>query len=227
MEDNTGQLLKKLREEKGISQNKLAELSGIDRAYISQLESGKRVTSISLKTARALAKGLNVSPEVFLSEDTMPQEPPQRAFEEILEEFKDKFQRLEIREIPILCHVPCGYPMPNEQSAGGFVVVIKDDLGYAKDKSDLFALIATGDSLAGDGIFPGDKLIVDPTPPSFQDGKIYAIRIGPEVTAKHVYKLDGKVKLVSSNSEYQEIIVDADQTEIIGRVILAGNWHKV
>jgi len=53
-----GESVRKYRKIKGISQEKLAELSGLHRTYISSLERGKR--SISLKNIQKIAEALNV-----------------------------------------------------------------------------------------------------------------------------------------------------------------------
>jgi transcriptional regulator with XRE-family HTH domain len=53
-----GKRMRALREAKGISQEKLAELSDLDRTYISSVERGKR--NISLLNIARLAKALNV-----------------------------------------------------------------------------------------------------------------------------------------------------------------------
>lgn len=50
--------VKKRREERGYSQEKLAELSGLHRTYISSLERGIR--SISLNNIEKLANSLNI-----------------------------------------------------------------------------------------------------------------------------------------------------------------------
>lgn len=68
MNEPISKFLKRIREKKGLSQRKLAERSGVNRAYICQLEAGK-TKGITLRTARALAKGLGVRPEIFLSSD--------------------------------------------------------------------------------------------------------------------------------------------------------------
>jgi transcriptional regulator with XRE-family HTH domain len=60
-----GTLLKKLREEKGLSQRKFAIKCGLDRGYISQIEAGK-TTSMTLRIADKLAKGLDMSLAAFL-----------------------------------------------------------------------------------------------------------------------------------------------------------------
>ena len=53
-----GETLKLLRTEKGISQEKLAELSGLHRTYISDIERGER--NVSLVNIVRIAEGLEV-----------------------------------------------------------------------------------------------------------------------------------------------------------------------
>jgi transcriptional regulator with XRE-family HTH domain len=60
IEELFGNVLKQLRNEKGISQEELGFESGYHRTYISMLERGKK--SPSLRTIFQLAKALNVEP---------------------------------------------------------------------------------------------------------------------------------------------------------------------
>lgn len=55
-----GHVIKQLRTEKGLSQEKLSFESGLDRSFISQLECG--IKQPSLVTIFQLAKALQVSP---------------------------------------------------------------------------------------------------------------------------------------------------------------------
>lgn len=55
-----GKVLKQIREEKGMTQEKLAELAEVDRTYIYRLETGKR--SPSLNIIFRLADALKVQP---------------------------------------------------------------------------------------------------------------------------------------------------------------------
>lgn len=64
--ETIGEVIKKLRKQRNLSQNIVASRAGLPREYISQLEKGK-TKSITLTTARKLAKGLGVRPEIFLS----------------------------------------------------------------------------------------------------------------------------------------------------------------
>ena len=54
-----GNRIRSLRQEKRISQEKLAELADLHRTYIGQIECGKR--NVALKNIAKLAKALEVS----------------------------------------------------------------------------------------------------------------------------------------------------------------------
>ena len=73
-----GQLLKGIREERGFSQEKLAELCGLDRTFISLLERGKRQPSLT--TLFLLGRSLSVKPSELVSrtEATNPEINPHR-----------------------------------------------------------------------------------------------------------------------------------------------------
>jgi transcriptional regulator with XRE-family HTH domain len=64
--ETPGEILKRLRNKKGLSQRALAAKAGVGREHINQIESGK-IKSVTLRIAEALAKGLNEKPEVFFS----------------------------------------------------------------------------------------------------------------------------------------------------------------
>lgn len=58
--------LKELREERGISQEKLAELSGISRATLSKIENNEEV-NVNTRTIAKLSDVFDVKPsEIFL-----------------------------------------------------------------------------------------------------------------------------------------------------------------
>lgn len=67
-EETIGRKIKRIRLKKRMGQQKLADLSGLDRTYISQIEHDK-INNITLKTAHKLARGLGVRPEIFLADE--------------------------------------------------------------------------------------------------------------------------------------------------------------
>ncbi|NTW28903.1 MAG: helix-turn-helix transcriptional regulator [Coriobacteriia bacterium] len=60
-----GKRLRELRLERGLSQEQLGELSGLDRTYISSAEAGRR--NVSLKTICKLAEALGVEAGTLVS----------------------------------------------------------------------------------------------------------------------------------------------------------------
>lgn len=64
--DSFGLRIKKLRKIKKLSQEELAELSGLHRTYISSLERGRR--NPTLTTLSLISKGLNVTIDELLKE---------------------------------------------------------------------------------------------------------------------------------------------------------------
>lgn len=56
--------LRNLRQTRGISQERLAELAGLHRTYVSSVERGAR--NISIDNIARLAKALDVSPDKLL-----------------------------------------------------------------------------------------------------------------------------------------------------------------
>lgn len=67
-----GQALRELRAERGISQERLAHLAGLDRTYVSGIERGERNPSLTniLKLAEAL--DVNVSEIARRAEAALP-----------------------------------------------------------------------------------------------------------------------------------------------------------
>jgi transcriptional regulator with XRE-family HTH domain len=58
------QLLRDARGRKGVSQEQLADLAGVDRTVVSRLESGRRLPSLAVFIA--LAYGVDETPPQFL-----------------------------------------------------------------------------------------------------------------------------------------------------------------
>jgi len=65
-----GKILKEIRLTKGLSAKELSHRSGVARSLISQLETGKRL-STGIDTISRLALALEVSPTVFLSSESI------------------------------------------------------------------------------------------------------------------------------------------------------------
>ncbi|WP_100627015.1 helix-turn-helix domain-containing protein [Algoriphagus formosus] len=60
IKEKFGQRLRVLRKDKGLSQEELAEKSGLNRPYISAIEQGKRNVSLEVMEKLAEAMSLNI-----------------------------------------------------------------------------------------------------------------------------------------------------------------------
>jgi transcriptional regulator with XRE-family HTH domain len=60
IKEKFGQRVKTLRKEKGMSQEELAEKSGLNRPYISAIEQGKRNVSLEVMDKLAEAIGIDI-----------------------------------------------------------------------------------------------------------------------------------------------------------------------
>ena len=73
-----------------------------------------------------------------------------------------------------------------------------------QEVTKVYALKVKGNSLEGDGIQPDDIVLVLPDAP-FINGKLYAVRLGNEVVARHVQQVNGTIRLIASNGLYKEL----------------------
>ena len=62
--EEVGFNIRRIREERGLSQEELAALAGLHRAYVGQIERGEK--NIGLKNLEKIAKALNVPIQVLL-----------------------------------------------------------------------------------------------------------------------------------------------------------------
>jgi ribosome-binding protein aMBF1 (putative translation factor) len=62
---DVGERIRRTREERGMSQEQLAQRSNLDRSYVSQIENGHK--SMSLRSLAAIAGALAVEPHELLT----------------------------------------------------------------------------------------------------------------------------------------------------------------
>jgi len=62
--EKTGDKIRKLRKQKGLTQEELADLAKVDPKSIISIEAGKR--NVTLKTLKKIALALDIQPSVLL-----------------------------------------------------------------------------------------------------------------------------------------------------------------
>jgi repressor LexA len=122
------------------------------------------------------------------------------------------------RPLPLVGRVAAGAPILAEDSVEELV----DVPSFLRRDDDDFVLRVRGDSMIGAGIFDADLIVVHPGSEP-RDGEIVVARVSgvadDEATAKRFYRDGSRVRLVAENDNYEPIIVNADQVEVVGRVV--------
>ena len=122
------------------------------------------------------------------------------------------------RPLPLVGRVAAGAPILAEDNVEELV----DVPAFLRRDDDDFVLRVRGDSMIDVGIFDADLIVVHPHVEA-RDGEIVVARVSgigdDEATAKRFYRQGASVRLVAENENYEPIIVNADQVEVVGRVV--------
>jgi repressor LexA len=122
------------------------------------------------------------------------------------------------RPLPLVGSVAAGPPITAEENVEDLV----DVPGFLRRDDDDFVLRVRGDSMTGAGIFDADLIVVHPQPDA-RNGEIVVARVAgiadTEATAKRFFREGATVRLVAENENYEPIVVNADQVELVGRVV--------
>ncbi len=200
----TGERLRTLRKELGISADDVAKALGVSRATIFRYEKGD-IEKVPGSVLEPLSKILHTTPAYLMgweSDDhlptnAMPYSPTQR--------------------IPILGRISAGLPLYAEEQIEGYTYT---DLNHG---GEYFALRVKGDSMNAARINENDLLIVRKQD-MVEDGEIAVVMAGAdEATVKCWHRHDNIVMLEpkSTNPEHQMQIYDIRKTpiRIIGKVV--------
>ncbi|MGG4203769.1 helix-turn-helix transcriptional regulator [Paenibacillus jamilae] len=102
LRNSVGERIRTIRKAKGLTQQQLAELSGLDDAYIGSVERGER--NFSIDTLEKVLTALNVSiSELMFSKEHMTEDETIR--QEAVDEFVALTSRLNEEQIGILRRV--------------------------------------------------------------------------------------------------------------------------
>ena len=195
----TGDVIKRKRKEKGLTQEELGKLTGVNKGAISKWEAG-RVQNIKRSKLLQLAKILDVSPN------------------ELLDDYEEKKKVL---RIPVLGRIPAGVPIEEIEDVIGY----EDISEKLAESGEYFALKVQGDSMEP-RIHDGDVLIVRCQCEANSGDVVIASIDGENGTCKRLKKTEDGLMLLSYNPEYDPFVFSKKEVEekpvkIIGKVIEA------
>jgi SOS-response transcriptional repressor LexA len=230
MGDSLGERVKELREEAGLLAAELGRMTGLDPGYIGRIERGEFKPGADILVK--LASTLNTSIDYIVTgrpiRQAAPKEP--QTVGELFTTIAKSFKKLGVPEIhylgemepvPIRGHIPAGNLAIREEETGSIVLVSKAKLDKYPNHARIYAVVVDGDSLKGDDINKGDRLIVREQSEFDIENKIYIIRDPntKELVARHLVRSGNLVIAQSSNPAYKPLILDS--IEVLGRVIMS------
>ena len=115
--------------------------------------------------------------------------------------------------IPLLGSIPAG-PLTEALAEPETILDERELLPYREGD---FLLRVKGDSMIGDGILDGDKVLLRPQVEA-RDGEIAAVLVGDahEATLKRIFRKGAKVILRASNPKYPDLAVPAATVKVAG-----------
>lgn len=122
---------------------------------------------------------------------------------------------LSLGGLPVLGTVPAG-PLSETLSQCDTVI---DEHELLPHQPGDFLLVVEGDSMIGDGIMPGDKVLLRPNV-DVRNREIAAVQIGDDykATLKHIQFGPGRsrITLAASNPKYGPIIIPSAEVRVAG-----------
>lgn len=208
----TGEIIKALRQRKGLSQEELGKLVGVKRAAINKYETGL-VVNLRRDMIQKLANALNTTPTVIMGfEDE----------EGNILNFPSNLEKLQpMNKVPLVGQIACGTPILAEENITDYI-----DLP-AHIRAD-YALTCKGDSMIDAGIRDGDVVYIRQQP-EVENGQIAAVIVNDdnEATLKRFYRIGDTVTLNPANPDVAPMVFVGDDINNIRIVGLAVAYTHV
>ncbi len=202
-----------------LTQQLLAEKTGISRSYIGDIESGR--TYPTFVTIKAISDACGVPVSFFMEDDPggVKSSGAQGYGPKITGTDNLPDAHGSLRPIPILGVIRAGEPISACQNIVGYEYIPYD---MAKG-GEYFGLKVMGDSMNNSRIFDGDTVLVR-RQDEVENGEIAVVMVDSEnATIKKFYKTDSVITLVpdSSNKEHQPRFFDVTKIDIkvLGKVV--------
>lgn len=177
---NTAERIKKLRESRGLSQEQLAKIIGVDRTTIVKYETG---ASRPTRYLKKIAHYFDVTTDYLLGGEELP---PKKGY---------YLDAMNVIRIPLLGRVVAGSPREAIQEADKFLYI--PAMGH-KRPEDYFALRVYGESMEPN-LQDGDIAIVR-IQPEIESGQIAVVLIdNQDSTVKRVFISEEGITLVADN----------------------------
>ena len=212
-----GARIKQVREEKGLTQDELAKVLGLNKSTIQRYETAK-IEKIKLPVIDAIAQKLDVNPE-WLSDKTDIRTTYLGNDSDNLSVLMQQYPNikpLKLKPFPMPGKIACGEPVFADEDRDHYIMA---DTNIDAD----FCLKAKGDSMVNARIYEGDIVFIKEMP-MVENGDIAAVIIEDEATLKRVYYYpgDNMLQLVAENPKYKPLVYQGEELNhirILGKAV--------
>lgn len=183
-------MLSYLRKRNGLSQQELADKTGLTRSAIGMYETGKREPDF--ETLESIADFFNVNIDTLLGKSGTS--PPAAVLPANLLPLPSNVIPLsKMKKVPLVGQIACGTPILAEQN-------ITDYIDLPSHIRADYALTCKGDSMINLGIQDGDIVYIRQQE-NVENGQVAAVMVGDEeATLKRFYYEDNVVQLIAENT---------------------------
>lgn len=218
--------LRETRDRKGLSQQRLADIIGVNRATIRRWETGE--SKITLNMATKIARALGVTTDYLVARENIKKEPARKGELNALSIHIDNIDH-DVYTIPMYnyshlhLHGEEGLTMVTDAR----LTVPKFQLLEIDDKNPPFAVRQDiSFNLAGRGISPADgAVVINPKYTNVESGRIYLVVYNKEILLRQVScSPDGGYTLEADNGVHAEVPGDAVSSgnfKVIGRAVMS------
>ncbi len=239
----SGDKIKKLRKEKGLTQGKLAELADVHAVSISKWENNKETPERA--SLEKIAPILGVSAAYLLEDDSTPSDTP-ITLSQLARDWAAKYTRLPgglfslkaknnrnnlvfVPRVPAEYTAHCGgvgvtYGDITSCGPEDYEVVVEHKLGPIDPFRPPFALCTDGSSMVDFGIPPNAVVVVNPAA-EVGAGSLVLVEINGNPVIKKIYpRPDGGGKLASSDGReisYTQEDLDIEYVKVRGKIVKA------
>ena len=205
--------LKKLRKNKGLLQEDVANYLGLTRPAYSHYETGRRIPDAAM--LEKLADLFEVTTDDILGRSDKP-------FGRQIEEVPELVPEDEVM-IPLVASLRCG-PGSNGEPFSYIKPVPIPSSFVRRWGEDLQALIAVGESMSPT-IIPGDILVCRPGS-DWVDGNVVSVNVDDSDMVKRIFRTsDGGIDLRSDNPAFETLHftpddLSQDRVHVLGRIMI-------
>ena len=207
--------IKRLRLERGITQEQLASMLKVSRSTIGMYETGSREPDF--ETCEAIADIFNVDMDYLLGRTSVERKEP--ITPSII---PPGFEPLPgVVKKPLVGSIACGEPITAEEN-------IEDYVDVPEDIHCDFCLRCKGDSMIDAGIHDGDVVYIH-IQPQVENGQIAAVRIDGEATLKRVFwdESSQTLTLLAENRNFAPLVYTGPILETVhveGKAVGYTHW---